>query len=219
MGKRMQQETRGRISKVELPIPLPRSPDGSQASESVLGMLVRALAGSLSVQEILLLTSTNWVSAHSELAAELARRYKIDVRCKCDNSSGDEFPPHALAALTEEIGQQIDLGRALILLNGDILFGIQGLHSFMTSVRDSLPLIATGVADVPQYLGIYFLSPDLDWRRLTREIAAKNIIELISGLWERVPVLSVKIDSPIYDCGSVEGYRLACEDGRAGKLW
>jgi hypothetical protein len=219
MGKRMQQETGGRISKVELPVPLPRRPDGGEASETVLGMVVRTFVGVQAPNEILLLTSDRWVSAHSKLAAELAARYHVDVRCRSDNSTGDEFPPSALADLTEQIGANVDSKRATVLVNGDILFAPQGLRGFAAAVADQRSLIATGVTDVLDYLGLYFFSPDLNWRALTREIAATTIFELMGGLWQRVPVLTVKVAGPIYDCGNVEGYRQACADGRAGKLW
>jgi len=219
MGKRMQEETHGRISKAELPISQPLVSGSSEARESVVGMLVRALARLRLVQTILLLTSNKWVAAHTELAALLARRYEIDVRCKTDHSTGDEFPPEALATLTEELGRNVDLGLATILLNADMLFSPQDLHHFMTSIRDSQPLIAEGVSDASPNLGIYFFSSDLAWRHLTREIAAKNVFELMGGLYQRVPIRSVKIDGPIYDCGSVAGYRQACKDGREGRLW
>jgi UTP-glucose-1-phosphate uridylyltransferase len=87
------------------------------------------------------------------------------------------------------------------------------------AILENWPAIAMGVAEHPEYLGLFFFSPDVNWRQLTREIAAKTAFDLMDGLWQRIPVLMAKVDGPIYDCGSIEGYRRACEDGRLGKLW
>jgi hypothetical protein len=158
-GKRMQQETRGRISKVELLIPLPPFPDGREASETVLGMLARTLVGLQSLQEILLLSSNRWVLAHTRLAAELAARYEVDVRFRSDNGTGDEFPPAALAGLSEQIGHHVDSGRATILVNGDVLFGPQSLRSFVDAILENWPAIAMGVTEHLEYLGLFFFLP------------------------------------------------------------
>jgi hypothetical protein len=219
MGKRMRHETQGRISKVELPVSLPRLPDGAETSETVVGLLVRTLARLKSLHEISLLTSSTFFSAHARLAAELATRYGVDVRCRSDADSGDEFPPSALAELIEQIGRQIDRGRAIILVNGDTLFGPRGLRSFVRAILQHGPLMAIGEADGIDYLGLLFFSPNLNWRQLMQDIAPKTASELIGGLWERTSVLTAKVEGPAYDCGSLEGYRTACADGLSGKLW
>ena len=219
MGKRMRQKTHGRISKVELPIPLPPTPDGQTTSETLLGMLVRVLAGLPSLDGILLLTSDKWLTSHARLAAGLAARYRVDVRCRSDNGTGDEFPPSALADLCEQIGQHVDSGHATILLNGDVLFGPHGLAGFVDGILGKAPRIAMGAADGLDYLGLFFFARDLHWRQLIREIAPKTTSDLLGGLWQRVPIETVTIDGPVYDCGSVEGYRAACEAGRSGALW
>src|SRR4051812_12141442 len=219
MGKRMRQETQGRTSKVQLPIPQPPLPDGRETSETVAGMLVRTLAGLQALQGILLLTSEPWIATQARLADELAARYQVDVQCRSDTDTGDEFPPTALAVLTEQIGQQMDRGLATMLVNGDVLFGPQGFRSFIRAILDNAPLIALGEADHTEYLGLYYFSPDLNWRQLTRAIGAKTASDLMGGLWQRVPILKAKIEGPVYDCGCLAGYRAACADGRSGKLW
>jgi hypothetical protein len=219
MGKRMREETQGRTSKVQLPIALPRCPDGREASETVIGMLVRTLAGYPTLQEILLLTSETWLKAHAQLAGELAARYHVDVQCRSDTASGDEFPPSALTELIEQIGRRIDRGHATILVNGDTLFGPQGLRSFVDAILAEDPLMAMGEADRIDYLGLFYFSRGLKWHQLTGEIAAMTAAGLIGGLWERLSVLTAKVEGPVYDCGSPDGYRTACADGRSGKLW
>ena len=80
MGKRMQPETQGRISKAELPIPLPGPDDSGEIPETVLGMLVRALHRSELVREVILLTSDTWLAPHTELARELG----ADMKWTCN---------------------------------------------------------------------------------------------------------------------------------------
>jgi len=220
----MRQETQGRISKGELPILLPGSDCWGETRETVLGMLVRALRRSELVRDVILLTSDTWVAPHTELARELARRYDMEVQCKSDGSNGDEFTPLGVVSLTQQISRLAELGTCTILMNGDILVTPRALCAIVDRIRESRPPIALGCSEVSaeglgQYLGIYFLSAEVDWDRLFQEIAARSIIELIQGISQRIPIVPMQIDGPIYDCGSVEGYRKAYEDGRAGKLW
>jgi hypothetical protein len=219
MGKRMRPETRGRISKGELPILLPGWGRWSETNETALGMLVRALVLATTVQQILLLTSDRWSLVHSELARVLTQRYEINVRCETDSSSGDEFPPQALQTLIQKIDRNTRAGAATLLMNGDLLLPPHNLKSFGAGIQYGQPLIAAGCATGIEYLGLYFISSGLNWSQLVREIAPGTLSELIGGVWQRVPILPIKLDGPIYDCGSVEGYRMAYKDGRDGRLW
>jgi hypothetical protein len=219
MGKRMREETGGSISKVQLPIPDARARDGRPASETVIGMLVRSLATVPGLEQIVLMTSARWEAAHTELARELSARYGVDARCRSDDDHGDEFPPQALANLCEQIGQAIDAGTAPLLVNGDVLIGPQSLQGFLAAAACDLPPIAFGVAADVQYLGLFLISPKLAWRELVRSIGATNLNALVEGIWQRIPVRNVDVAGALYDCGSREGYRKACEAGRLGLLW
>ena len=129
-----------------------------------------------------------------------------------------------MASLTEQISRLAALGTCTIILNADILVTPRALRAIVDRFQDARPLIALGCTEVPakgleQYLGIFLLSPEVEWRQLFQEITARSILELIERIAERIPIVPLQIDGPIYDCGSVEGYRTAYADGRTGKLW
>jgi hypothetical protein len=219
LGKRMRDATKGRISKGQLPIALPGSAQWPETSETVLGMLVRALASSERIGEILLLTSDRWLAEHSELGKELTDRYEVNLVCQTDHSSGEEFPPLAVATLIRQIGKNVGSRLCTLIVNGDILLTPAAFHTFVGRITNEKCLIAVGVAENVPYLGMTFISPYLNWDTLTKEVGATNIYDLMQGLWQRVAVVSIEVDGPIYDCGSMEGYQKAYDAGCEGRLW
>lgn len=219
MGKRMFEATGGQMSKGRLPIVLRGNGHCPETQETVLGMLVRTSTSSPLVQQIMFLTSDKWLAEHTELATELAGKYKVNVLCRTDNSTGEEFPPSAFAALVQQIGENVESHAHTLIINGDILFSPAAFQKLLEQISDRGPLIAIGETEEVPYLGMTFVSAALAWHSLIEEIAAANIYQLMEGLWKRVSVLSVNVEGPIYDCGSMTGYRKAYDDAREGKLW
>ena len=141
----MSSYTRNKISKVELNIPLvPQGPHGLR-SETVIGMLVAALAETRLVKDITLLTSRRHNASHRNLATKLASRYHVPIRACNDRSEGESG---SLPMLGEHVAGLLGKRMPVVVMCGDTLLSPSDLTRLFHWITDRKPMVGIACSHV-----------------------------------------------------------------------
>ena len=245
-GTRMKAYTKQQISKVELPILPAKGNAKSLSQETVLGVLVATLASTRMVEDVLLLTRDEFLAPHRQLGQELADRFKLSIFVESDGN--DRYIDSLVKRLTKYSQKTrpcvLMMGDTLVSPTN-----LKGFLTWAAKKKPLLALACAevsagevsryGMLDVDQedrvyrvvekpgkasqrlaFQGLQVFFPYLRWDRLLADSGANHLLGLVSSaINQGLPVSAYRLNGPIYDCGSPEGYERACEDARQGGLW
>lgn len=245
-GKRMERETGGTISKLELLIPVSNVADRTPKEAMVIEMVVGAVDQAAFATDIEFLTTAKHQDSQARIAEKLTRELRLHVSC-----SPQESGTGLLESLLSRIDGRAQRGLWSMVLMGDTLISPKGLRRLIQEIAADQPNAGIGCSEVPLgaaarygvvhvddrgYLkaivekpgaanrnlvsqGLYVFSPAVSWKNVRRAFRGPDDLStFLTSVASKIPVKVYSIEGPIFDCGSLDGLEQARCAGKQGLL-
>jgi len=248
LGSRMRKYTKGKISKLELPLIFKAPGKNKSRTETVLGTLVQALAETRLVEDILLVTNNKYYESQKKLVEEFATRYNIKVEIDTEKM---EDEGNIVKILSTQFEKYKTSTIPIAIMMGDTLFAPNDLKRLFRWIGQKKPPMALACShseegDISKYgaveidgagkvlkirekpgaaivriisQGIYVFSQELNIGQLLQRSNTSTLVDFLNKICERIPLHSFILSGPIFDCGTERGYETARKKSKQGKLW